>query len=233
LQERRSRRTTDRFMTEVQDRYVSAGTYAAVLESERGRPTERNPSRLESDDTVTTTLNNVLGAARASRTTARRDSSTGLAANYSEIGQRVSEYRHYESPHATTSGRQMSQQRLLYHASVVDTAQGSTQQSSNSNATSSSSHPPGEHIEFASLSSSASNAFGGPQSQSNAPTNNYASFDDYTHTTCNSPMQPRAAVLPNLTLYGTEGTFTPEAMLTRPHPWLDQILPSSPMVLLV
>jgi hypothetical protein len=77
----------------------------------------------------------------------------------------------------------MSQQRLLYHAGVVDTAQGSTQQSSNSNATSSSSHPPGEHIEFASSSSSASNAFGGPQWQSNSSTNNYASFNDYTRTT--------------------------------------------------
>jgi hypothetical protein len=183
LQERRSRRTTDRFMMGVQDRHVSSGTYAAVVESERGRPTERNPSRLANDDTITTALNNVLGAARASRTTVRRDSSTGLAANYSEIGQRVSEYRRYGSPHATTSGRQMPQQRLFYHASVVDTAQGSTQQSSNSNATSSSPHPPGEHIEFASSSSSASNAFGGPQSQSNASTNNYASFNDYTRTT--------------------------------------------------
>jgi hypothetical protein len=163
----------------AQDRRVSSST-SEVVGSERGRPIERNPVSLVSETTTTTSSNSVRGVARPSRTVVRRDSSTSLAANYSEDGQQVSEYRLYESPRTAISIRQ--EQRLLYHASVVDTTPEPTQHGSNSNNTLSSSQQPGENIEFASTSR-ASNAFGDPQSRLNASTDGYAFFNDHTRNT--------------------------------------------------
>lgn len=157
------------------------GSTSGVNETDRGRSTERTASRLASD-TTTTHSNNMRGVARPSVTTARRDSSTGLAANYSEDGQRISEYRSYESPRSTTTRRQMAVQRMHYLEGVGSFDQDLPEYRSTFNDNSSSLHQPGEHIEFAS-SSRLSNAFGDQQSQTNGFMNGNYTFSDHTQAT--------------------------------------------------
>jgi hypothetical protein len=130
------------FFTEGQDDHASSST-SGVNGSDRGRPTERSALHLADDTTTTTSSNNVRGVARPSRTIVRRDSSTSLAANYSEDGQQVSEYRPYESPRATTSRSQMVEQRMRYLAGLGHTAEDSTEHRSTSNDPSSPSRRPG------------------------------------------------------------------------------------------
>jgi len=178
------------FFTGGQDDHASSST-SGVNGSDRGRPTERDTLRLASHTTATTSSNNARGVARPSRTVVRRDSSTSLAANYSEDGQQVSEYRPYESPRTTTSRSQMVEQRMRYLMEIGDIDQDSTGHRSTSNDHFSPSHLPAQH-DGAASSSRASNAFGGAQSQLNGVTNGFLNghnpfthnpFDDHTLTT--------------------------------------------------
>ena len=123
---------------------------------------------------------------RPSRTIVRRDSSLGLAANYSEDGQQVSEYRRYESPIATTSSRQMAEQRMRYLASDENTAQSSNEHMSNSNEHYS--PQPDQHGGFAGLSG-ALNGFGALQSQSQQDSlhNEYRTLRGDAHSALTSP----------------------------------------------
>jgi hypothetical protein len=145
---------------------------SSVFESDRGRSTERSFFGRVIDTAATS--DNERAPARPSRTTVRRDSSLGLAANYSEDGQQVSEYRPYESPRTTTTRQQMVEQRMRHLASDGNTAQDSIEHRSNSNEHSPPSRQPGQHGGLT-VPSSASNAFGALQSQSqqNSPYNEY------------------------------------------------------------
>ncbi|KAM0706725.1 hypothetical protein Q7P35_006055 [Cladosporium inversicolor] len=169
-----NRQRRHRLMMGAQDRLALPST-SGVNEDDRGRPAERGSSRVASDTTTTTLSNNVRGVARPSVTTARRDSSTGLAANYSEDGQRISEYRSHESRRSTTTRPQMAVQRLRYLEGVGYFEQDSPENWGTSNDNSSPSHQSGEHIEFAS-SSRLPNAFGDQQSQTDGFMNGNYTF---------------------------------------------------------
>ena len=163
------------FRRDVWNGNASSST-SVLFGSDRGRPIERTALSRTSDDSALP--NNVRAPLRPSRTVARRDSSASLAANYSEDGQRISEYKYYESPGATTSSAQMAEQRLLYLASQAIATGYATQ--SMSNDTSSTSRQPGQNNSFAS-SSRVSNTFGDPQSQLNASMNGDYSLGGQTH----------------------------------------------------
>ncbi|GAB7329851.1 hypothetical protein MBLNU13_g01567t1 [Cladosporium sp. NU13] len=124
------------------DRHASSST-SGLLQGDRGRTTERSFIGHVRDTFATT--NNERAPVRPSRTIVRRDSSLDLAANYSEDGQQVSEYRRYESPRATTSGRQMAEQRMRYLAGIGSTAHDFDEYRSNSHENSSPSHQPRQY----------------------------------------------------------------------------------------
>lgn len=149
-------------MATQEGRHASSST-SGLLEGDRGRTTERTAVGGVRDTLATS--NNEAVPLRPSRTTVRRDSSLGLAANYSENGQQVSEYRPYESPRATTSNLQMADQRMRYLGSDENTAQDSTEYRSNSNEQSSPLHQSGQH-DGPAYTSSVLNGFGALQSQS-------------------------------------------------------------------
>lgn len=148
-------------MATEEGRHASSST-SEVVGSDRGRTTERTSIGRVRDTLATS--NNDHAPSRPSRTTVRRDSSIGLAANYSEEGQQVSEYRLYESPHATTSSHQMAEQRMRYLASDENTAQDSTEHRSNLNDNSAPLHQSSQHGGSA-YTSNVLNRFGAPQSQ--------------------------------------------------------------------
>lgn len=148
-------------MATQEGRHASSST-SGLLEGDRGRTTERTSIGRERDTLATS--NNEGAPVRLSRATVRRDSSLGLAANYSEDGQQVSEYRPYESPSATTSSRQVAEQRMRYLASDENTAQDSTEHRSNSNEQSSPLRQSGQH-DGPAYTSSVLNGFSALQSQ--------------------------------------------------------------------
>ena len=129
-------------METQEGRHASSSTFG-LLQGDRGRNIERSFIGHLRDTFATT--NNKRAPVRPSRTIVRRDSSLGLAANYTEDGQQVSEYRRYESPRATTSSHQMAYQRMLYLASDENIPQDSTEHRSNSNESSSTSQRPGQY----------------------------------------------------------------------------------------
>ena len=159
---------------------------SSVFESARGRSTER--SFLGRVIDTAATPDNERAPVRPSRTTIRRDSSLGLAANYSEDGHQVSEYRRYESPGTTTTRQQMADQRMSYLASDGNTAQESTEHRSSSNEHSYPSRQPGQHGGFA-VQSTSLNAFGALRSQSQQYSlhNEYGIPEGAAHSSFMSP----------------------------------------------
>jgi hypothetical protein len=164
--ERHEKPERDSSALQTQGRRASSDVYG-TSGVDRGRLPESN--------TFSNTNNISAGSSigsrrhvRTSRTSVRRDSSVGLAANYAEDGPRVSEYRPYLSPSSaiTSSNAQMAEQRRQDSTRASRTAiQYSTGYGSDFNEHSSSpSRETGQNYGFASAPG-VSEPFGDQESQ--------------------------------------------------------------------